>query len=482
MDAIDATNATNAMDAMNAIDAIDANLAGKRVVVVGLARSGEAACRLLLKQGATVIGTDRRGKREIGADLCSLEQDGVSLELGEQYLHSLLSADLVVVSPGIDLREPLFQRVREMGIPLIGEVELAYRYSEATFIGITGTNGKSTTTTLLGAILKHAGLPSHVAGNIGTPLCRVAPSLAAGECVVVELSSFQLETIEEFRPRVALLLNLAPDHLDRYDQVEDYYRAKARIFENQRPSDFAVINADDPLVLQVSARARGRRIAFSRTKPLDTGAYVEGDQLMLALDGMREVMCRISELKIQGVHNLENALAAGLAAAVAGAPTTAIRIALTSFEGLEHRLEFVAEIDGVRYVNDSKGTNVGAVVRSLESFTNPVVLIAGGRDKHGDFAPLIPLVRERVKRLILIGEAAPKLRLELTGACPMEEASSLEEAVRRAAAAASPGEVVLLSPACASFDMFTDFEERGRVFKVAVRELLPPAYSIPGQA
>jgi UDP-N-acetylmuramoylalanine--D-glutamate ligase len=458
------------------------DLAGKRVVVVGLARSGEAACRLLLKQGATVIGTDRRGKREIGADLCSLEQDGVSLELGEQYLHSLLSADLVVVSPGIDLREPLFQRVREVGIPLIGEVELAYRYSEATFIGITGTNGKSTTTTLLGAILKHAGLPSHVAGNIGTPLCRVAPSLAAGECVVVELSSFQLETIEEFRPRVALLLNLAPDHLDRYDQVEDYYQAKARIFENQRPSDFAVINADDPLVLQVSARARGRRIAFSRTRPLDTGAYVEGDQLMLALDGMREVMCRISELKIQGVHNLENALAAGLAAAVAGAPTTAIRIALTSFEGLEHRLEFVAEIDGVRYVNDSKGTNVGAVVRSLESFTNPVVLIAGGRDKHGDFAPLIPLVRERVKRLILIGEAAPKLRFELTGACPMEEASSLEEAVRRAAAAASPGEVVLLSPACASFDMFTDFEERGRVFKAAVRELLPPAYSIPGQA
>ncbi|HWR21664.1 MAG TPA: UDP-N-acetylmuramoyl-L-alanine--D-glutamate ligase, partial [Verrucomicrobiae bacterium] len=374
---------------------MDANLAGKRVVVVGLARSGEAACRLLLKQGATVIGTDRRGEREIGADLCSLEQDGVSLELGEHHLHSLLSADLVVVSPGIDLREPLFQRVREVGIPLIGEVELAYRCSEATFIGITGTNGKSTTTTLLGAMLKQAGLPSHVAGNIGTPLCRVAPSLAAGECVVTELSSFQLETIEEFRPHVALLLNLAPDHLDRYDQVEDYYRAKARIFENQRPSDFTVINADDPLVLQVSAQAQGRRVAFSRTRPLDMGAYVEGDQLMLALNGMREVMCRISELKIQGVHNLENALAAGLAAAVAGAPTTAIRIALTSFEGLEHRLEFVAEINGVRYINDSKGTNVGAVVRSLESFTNPVVLIAGGRDKHGDFAPLIPLVRER---------------------------------------------------------------------------------------
>jgi UDP-N-acetylmuramoylalanine--D-glutamate ligase len=448
------------------------DLAGKRVVVIGLARSGEAACRLLLKQGAMVIGADRRGEREIGAGLCSLERDGVSLELGGQYLRSLLSADLVVVSPGIDLHEPLFARVREAGIPLIGEVELAYRYSEATFIGVTGTNGKSTTTTLLGAILKQAGLPSHVAGNIGAPLCRVAPSLRAGEFVVTELSSFQLETIEAFRPRVALFLNLAPDHLDRYDRLEDYYRAKARIFENQWPSDVAVVNADDPLVLQAAAQARGRRIAFSRTRALTEGAYAEGDQLILALDGKREAVCRVSELKIQGVHNLENALAAGLAAAAIGASPMAIRNALVSFEGLEHRLEFVAEIGGVRYINDSKGTNVGAVIRSLESFTDPVVLIVGGRDKHGDFAPLLPLVRERVKRLILIGEAAGVLRRALASACPMEEASSLEDAVQRAAAAASPGEVVLLSPACASFDMFADFEERGRVFKAAVRGLL----------
>lgn len=447
------------------------DLAGKCVVVVGLARSGQAACRLLLKQGAAVVGTDRRGEREIGTDLGGLERDGVRLDLGERYLRSLLSADLVVVSPGIDLREPPFRRVRELGIPLIGEVELAYRCSEATFIGITGTNGKSTTTTLVGAILQQAGLSAHVAGNIGTPLCRVAPSLAVGESVVTELSSFQLETIDTFRPHLAVLLNLAPDHLDRYDQVEDYYRAKSRIFENQQPSDFAVVNADDPLVLQASALTRGRRIAFSRTGRLDSGAYVEGDQLILALDGRREVMCRISELKILGVHNLENALAAALAAAVAGASMTAIKAALISFEGLEHRLEFVSEIDGVRYVNDSKGTNVGAVVRSLESFTDPVILIAGGRDKHGDFAPLIPLVRERVKRLILIGEAAETLRRMLAAVCPTEEASSLEEAVRRAAAVASSGEVVLLSPACASFDMFTDFEDRGRVFKAAVRRL-----------
>src|SRR5574337_1137106 len=458
------------------------DLAGKRVVVVGLARSGEAACRLLLKQGAMVIGTDRRGEREIGADFCSLERDGVNLELSEHYLRSLLSADLVVVSPGIDLREPLFQQVQKAGIPLIGEVELAYQCSEATFIGITGTNGKSTTTTLLGAILAQAGLSSHVAGNIGTPLCGVAPSLLAGEFVVTELSSFQLETIKEFKPRVALLLNLAPDHLDRYTYVEDYYRAKARIFENQRPSDVAIVNADDPLVLHAAAQAQGRKIAFSRMRPLDAGAYVEEEHLVLNLDGRREAICRVSELKIQGVHNLENALAASLAAAAIGASTPAIRNALTGFEGLEHRLESVAEIGGVRYVNDSKGTNVGAVIRSLESFTDPIVLIAGGKDKQSDFSPLLPLVRERVKRLILIGQAAPILRRALAGACPMEEASSLEEAVRRAAAAASPGEVVLLSPACASFDMFTDFEERGRVFKTAVRGLVPLAHSIRGQA
>ena len=447
------------------------DLTGKRVVVVGLARSGEAACRLLLKRGASVIGTDQRGERELDADLHGLERDGVILELGGHHPDAVLSADLIVVSPGVDLREPLFERVRAAGIPLIGEVELAYRCSEATFFGITGTNGKSTTTTLLGAILKEAGLPSRVAGNIGTPLCQVAPSLPVGTIVVTELSSFQLETIERFRPHVGLLLNLAPDHLDRYNRVEDYYRAKARLFENQAPSDFAIVNADDPLVLDAAQKALAKRVAFSRRQRLAEGAYLDADQIIIALSGTRETICGWNEVKIQGVHNLENALAASLAAALIGASTKAIRRALVRFEGLEHRLEFIAEIGGVRYFNDSKGTNVGAVARSLESFTVPLVLIAGGKDKMSDFTPLASLVRERVKRLVLIGQAAGKLRAQLGGTCPMEEAVSLEEAVQRAAAAASPGEVVLLSPACASFDMFTDFEERGRVFKEAVRGL-----------
>ncbi len=449
------------------------DLAGKLVVVVGLAHSGGAACRLLLKQGASVIGTDQRDERDLGADLGGLQRDGVILELGGHRAETLLSADLVVVSPGIDLRQALFQQVRGAGIPLIGEVELAYECSEATFLGVTGTNGKSTTTALLGAMLKASGLPSLVAGNIGIPLSQVAPGLSADNLVVAELSSFQLEAIERFRPRVGLLLNLAPDHLDRYDRVEDYYRAKARLFENQEPSDFAVVNADDALVREAARQVRARTVTFSRRRCLPEGAFLDDERLILSLSGRRETICRWDELKILGVHNLENALAASLAAALLGAPARAIREALVRFQGLEHRLEYVAEIGGVRYFNDSKGTNVGAVVRSLESFTVPLVLIAGGKDKLGDFTPLLPHVQERVKRLILIGQAAGKLRSQLDGACPMQEAASLEEAVQRAAAAASPGEVVLLSPACASFDMFADFEERGRVFKEAVRRLRP---------
>jgi UDP-N-acetylmuramoylalanine--D-glutamate ligase len=447
------------------------DLTGKRVVVVGLARSGEAACRLLLKRGASVIATDQREERELDADLDGLKRDGVILELGGHRPDRFLWADLIVVSPGVDLRAPLFQRVRAAGIPLVSEVELAYRCSDATFLGVTGTNGKSTTATLLDAILKEAGLPSSLAGNIGTPLCSVAPGLPADSLVVTELSSFQLETIDRFRPGVGLLLNLAPDHLDRYDRVEDYYRAKARLFENQAASDFAVVNADDPRVLEAAREALAKRVAFSRRRRLAEGAYLDADQLIVALSGTRETICRWSEVRIQGVHNLENALAASLAAALVGASARAIRKVLIQFEGLEHRLEFVAEIRGVQYINDSKGTNVGAVARSLESFTVPLVLIAGGKEKMSDFRPLAPLVRERVRHLIVIGQAAGKLRVQLDGACSMEEAGSLEEAVQRAAAVASPGEVVLLSPACASFDMFADFEERGRVFKQAVRSL-----------
>jgi UDP-N-acetylmuramoylalanine--D-glutamate ligase len=447
------------------------DVAGQRVVVAGLARSGGAACRLLLRLGASVIGTDQRGADEAGPDIESLGRQGVRLELGGHRLETLRSADLVVVSPGIDLRRPPFRQARDAGVPVIGEVELAYRSTDATFLGVTGTNGKSTTTTLLGAMLAEAGLPSLVAGNIGTPLCQVVPGLSPDHLVVAELSSFQLETVERFRPRVALLLNLSPDHLDRYDRLDDYYGAKTRIFANQGPGDVAVVNGDDPLVLELTREVHARKLEFSRKRRVADGAFLEGDRLLVSRSGGEEMACRWSELKVFGVHNQENALAAAAAAAELGVPVEAIRTTLLRFEGLEHRLEAVAEINGVRYINDSKGTNVGAVIRSLESFDEPIVLIAGGKDKLGDFAPLVPYVRRRVKRVVLIGQAAGRIRSQLAGACPVVDAGDLEDAVRRAAAAASPGEVVLLSPGCASFDMFADFEARGRAFKEAVWRL-----------
>lgn len=444
---------------------------GKRVTVVGLARSGAAACKLLAERGATVLGTDQSPPEKLTADPSDLTRRGIRLETGGHSPESILDADLLVVSPGVDLRLPLFARARAAGIPMWGEVELAYRLTTARFLAVTGTNGKSTTTSLLGAMVESAGFPSVVAGNIGTALCEVVPSLTSSHWVVAELSSFQLETIVDFRPHVAVLLNLAPDHLDRYDGVEEYYAAKARIFLNQLPDDFAVLNADDPLVLKWAQGIRSRSRLFSRLRTMGDGAFLRGDRLVVRRDGRTEPVCETSAIRIQGVHNVENSLAAAAAAAAIGVPAGAMASALANFPGLPHRLELVAEVDGVRYVNDSKGTNVGAVLKSLEGYAGGLVLIAGGKDKGGDFTPLRPLVETRVKTMILIGQARAKIRAHLDGACPMEDAASLDAAVERAAQITAPGDTVLLSPACASFDMFRDFEERGEVFRRAVRGL-----------
>jgi UDP-N-acetylmuramoylalanine--D-glutamate ligase len=351
------------------------------------------------------------------------------------------------------------------------EVELAYRLTPARFLAVTGTNGKSTTTSLLGAMVESAGIPHVVAGNIGTALCEVVPALTAAHWVVAELSSFQLETTVAFRPHVAILLNLAPDHLDRYDAVGDYYAAKARIFLNQTPEDFAVLNADDPLVLECARGIRSRVCLFSRLRTVGDGAFLRGSRLVVRRGGRTEPVCETAAIRIQGVHNAENSLAAAAAAAAIGVPAEAIASALAGFPGLPHRLELVAEVGGVRYVNDSKGTNVAAVVRSLEGYAGGLILIAGGKDKGGDFTPLRPLVQTRVKTMILLGQARAKIRAHLDGACPMEDAASLEAAVERASRIAVPGDTVLLSPACASFDMFRDFEERGEMFRRAVRGL-----------
>ncbi len=439
---------------------------GKRVTVVGLAKSGYAAALLLGDLGATVTVTEKNPAEKISVDLQELTHGGVRMELGGHTRGPFLSADLLVVSPGVDLRMPLLQEARAAGVPLWSEVELAYRATEATFIGVTGTNGKSTTTRLIGALLTAARYPTTVAGNIGTPLCQVVPGLPREHLVVAELSSFQLEATVTFTAKVALLLNLSPDHLDRYASEEDYYAAKARIFSTQGPEDFAILNADDPLVLRW-ASPPSRRILFSRRSRVEDGAWLEGTMIWMGRGGRAEKVCGAEELQIHGVHNLENALAAAAVAAVLGVEPEVVAQALCDFRGLPHRLEFVGEFGGVRYVNDSKGTNVGAVIKSLESFHVPVVLIAGGREKGSDFTPLAPAVKGKVRTLILIGEAKERLRAQLAGCCPMEEAATMEEAVEKAAAVARAGDVVLLSPACASFDMFRDFEERGQAFTAA---------------
>jgi UDP-N-acetylmuramoylalanine--D-glutamate ligase len=447
------------------------DLQGKRVTVVGMARSGLAAARVLLDRGARVTATDRGPAARVRADLDALRQRGAVVETGGHTHAPFLDADLIVISPGVETDMPLLVEARARGVPVWGEVELAARLTAARFLGITGTNGKSTTTSLLGAMLQAAGLPCVVAGNIGLPLCEVVAGLGPDHWVVAELSSFQLETIVMFRPHVAVLLNLAPDHLDRYPAVEPYYAAKARIFMNQTAEDFAVLNADDPLALAQGPLLRSRPLLFSRTRVVGDGAFLREGRLVVRREGTTRPVCAIEAIRIQGLHNLENSLAAAAAAAAIGVAPAALASALASFPGLPHRLELVGEIGGVRFVNDSKGTNVGAVVKSLEGYRGGVILIAGGKDKGGDFRPLLPLVQTRVKRLLLIGQAAGKIQEQLAGACPSERLPSLQAAVERGREVGAPGDTVLLSPACASFDMFRDFEQRGDVFREAVLAL-----------
>lgn len=447
------------------------DLKGKRVTVVGLARSGFAASKLLAQLGARVLASDRETAARIPGNLQELLQRGVTIEVGGHRPESFFQADLIVISPGVTLRMPLLAEAKLRGIPVISEVELAFWTSQARFIGVTGTKGKGTTVTLLGQILERAGLRAVVSGNIGTPLSEVAPALGPEDWVVAELSSFQLEAIERFRPHVAILLNLAPDHLDRYAGLDEYYAAKVRLFMNQEASDYAVVNADDGKAYELTSKGRARCLLFSRLRPVDEGACLDRDSIVLVRSRGREVVCRASELQWPGAAMLENALAACTAASALGIEAGAMAGVLRAFRGREHCLEFVDQIGDVCYYDDSKATNVLAVSSALESFDTPIVLIAGGRDKGEDFRPLRPLVEKRVRALILLGEARMKIRAALEAYCPIEEASSMEEAVERARALARPGDVVLLSPGCASFDLFQNAEERGRRFKEAVLSL-----------
>jgi UDP-N-acetylmuramoylalanine--D-glutamate ligase len=484
---------------------------GKKITIVGLGRSGIGAANLLSELGADVTVTDRKPEEEL-TDFREKLKPSVRLSLGSHPEDLFVSADMIVISPGVPLSVLPLSKIKEKGIPIIGELELAYQIasnqtlrfdsegSVASFLAVTGTNGKSTTTTLLNAILRKDGFRTILGGNIGNALTEEIYKMVTDKLIettinhsslvtchssldyiVVEVSSFQLESIQDFRPKCAVILNITPDHLDRYHSLEEYSEAKARIFENQRGEDFLLLNADDPETVKVAKeQLRGKRekpgiFYFSRKKEVE-GIYCKDGRIYCNFPGMSLVthhssLIHADEIKIKGVHNLENAMAASAMALLAGSSLESIKDSLREFSGLEHRLEFVREKDGVRYVNDSKGTNVGAVVKSLESFNEPVILIAGGRDKAGDFSLLRSLVKERVKAIVLIGEAREKIKKSLGDLTETAMAKDMEEAVLISRSIAVKGNVVLLSPACASFDMFMDFEDRGRQFKKIVMEL-----------
>ena len=447
------------------------NLKNKNVLVVGLARSGVSAVRLLLKEGAKVTVTDTAGKDKLVDAVSRLKGLSISYELGGHNLETFLKSDLIIISPGVPYKSEYLLKAREKGIPVISEIELAYNLLKSPIIGITGTNGKSTVTTLTGELIKACKRNVFVGGNLGTALTDAVLSDKKWDAAVAEISSFQLETIRDFRPKTAVLLNITPDHLDRYDSMDEYVWAKARIFENQDKSDFAVLNADDAYTSDIIKNIKSDIILFSRLKSIDRGVYIKGNDIVSNISGKDEIVIKTDELGIKGVHNIENAMASIAAAQLSGCPVEFMRPALKRFAGLEHRLELVKTINGVKYINDSKGTNVGAVVKSLEGFSEPVILIAGGLDKGGDFTPLRGLVKEKVKCLILIGKAKDKIADAVGGLTDTIFASSLEDAVNIASHKADKGDVVLLSPACASFDMFKNYEERGRVFKEAVSRL-----------
>ena len=445
------------------------NLQGMKVLVVGLAKTGLATAKFLKAQGSIVSTTEERSREQMKAALQELEGSDIAMEWGGHGKETFLRQDLIVVSPGVDLAIKPIQEAMKKGVRIISEIELACRFIEAPIVAVTGTNGKTTTTVLIGELLKESGKRVGVGGNVGEPLILFADRRNSWEVLVAEISSFQLEAIETFRPRIAVLLNVTEDHLDRYAHYADYIQAKARIFENMTSEDVAILNRDDPIVMTLAENIAARKIFFSLKEMLNEGAFSNGKNIKLRLAGEEDYS--LASARLKGVHNVENMMAAITAARLSGCSKKAVETVLNRFEGLEHRVEFVREIDGVRYYNDSKGTNVGSVVKSLQGFSDPVILIAGGKDKNGDLAPLKEWVQQRVTRLILIGEAKERMARELGGLTDTILAPTLEEAVLLAHRSAKRGEVVLLSPACSSFDMFKDYKERGKVFKEAVHQI-----------
>jgi UDP-N-acetylmuramoylalanine--D-glutamate ligase len=459
------------------MNTLETDYRGQTVLIVGAARSGVAAAEFLIARGARVVLTDMRSEGELALSLApllerALSSGGLILELGIHRPESFRSCDFVVVSPGVPLALPMFDESRKAGTPILAEAELAFRHLRGKILGITGSNGKTTTTTLVTELLRGAGLRGYAAGNIGSPLISFAEASTPDDLYVVELSSFQLEGILQFRPFVGAILNLTPDHMDRYRDLAGYISAKQRIFMNQTRSDFAVLNRDDPRTAAMAEQVCAVPVLFGRQGEVVHGTCIQAGRLVFRNKGEETDLFAAADIRLKGSHNLENVLAASAIALLAGVAPGSLESVVRAFTGVEHRLEWVAEIDGVQYYNDSKATNVDAALKSLEAFPRNILLIAGGRDKGGDFMPLRQLVAQRVKHLILLGEAAGKIRETLADIVETSDAASLPEAVLLAGRKAAPGDIVLLAPACASFDMFQDYEHRGRVFKETVRGMI----------
>jgi UDP-N-acetylmuramoylalanine--D-glutamate ligase len=443
---------------------------GKRVLVVGLGKSGIASALFLADHGARVAVSDTKSEEELHHEIPQLLDRGIGVEAGYHNERTFKEQELIVISPGVPSDVPQLEQARQAGIPVIGEVELAARYLKGQIVAITGSNGKTTTTTLAGEIIAAGGKKTLVGGNIGTPAISFVETATDDSWIVLEVSSFQLETIETFHPKIAVVLNVTPDHLDRHHTFENYAAAKARIFENQTASDFAVLNADDATCVAMASKTKAGVYWFSRQHQVEQGAFVRGDDILWRNANREQTIMPVAEIGLKGAHNVENILAGVCAGMLAGVDAADIRRAVANFKAVEHRLEYVATIRGVDYYNDSKATNVDATIKALESFVGGIHLILGGKDKGSDYTVLNPLLRERVKRVYTIGAAAPKIESQIKGV-PVVSAGTIDAAVRLASEAAKEHDIVLLAPACASFDQFMSYEHRGRVFKDLVRQM-----------
>ncbi len=445
-------------------------LQNQRVLIVGLGKSGVASALFLRERGASVTVSDSKTPDQLSKEIPLLLDQGIAVETGGHGERTFGGQDLIVVSPGVPADVPQLVQARAQGKKVIGEIELAAQFFPGSIVAITGSNGKTTTTTLTGEILAAAGKRTVVGGNIGTPAISLVEQADKDTIAVLEVSSFQLETIETFRPKVAIVLNVTPDHLDRHRTFAAYTTAKARIFENQHSDDFAVLNADDPTCVEMARGLRARVFWFSRKKELSQGAFVQNGQIFFRDGTQHQEIMPASEIPLKGAHNLENVLAAVCTGMLLHCEPGTIRQTIVHFKAVEHRLEFVARIDGVEYYNDSKATNVDATIKALESFPGNIHLILGGKDKGSDYSVLNDLLRQRVKQVYTIGAAAAKIESQIKGV-PVLHAETLENAAKTAMSTAVAGDIVLLAPACSSFDQFSNYEERGRWFKEVVSTL-----------